>query len=91
MIPSDDPLMALAMLSGRADSTIEAGFMGHALGVTEDQAREACDALVADGLAHERGRGYKLTELGRERTREEYERRIAPVDEMRRAMVDEEG
>ena len=60
MIPSDDPLMALAMLSGRADSTIEAGFMGHALGVTEEQARE------------------------------EYERRIAPVDDLRRALIDED-
>ena len=90
MIPSDDPLMALAMLSGRADSTIEAGFLCHALDMTEEQARAACDALVADGLAHKRGRGYKLSELGRERTREEYERRIAPVDDLRRAWIDED-
>jgi hypothetical protein len=80
LIPRDDPLLALAILSGRADAAVHPVFLGYALNRDETAGREAGDALVAAGLARKSSRGYKLTEEGKARTQAEYERRMARID-----------
>jgi hypothetical protein len=80
LIPRDDPLMAPAMLSGRADRAVHALFLSAALEQTEEDAAATYDGLVAEGLAKKSSRGYKLTDAGRQRTHEEYERRISGID-----------
>jgi DNA-binding transcriptional regulator PaaX len=80
LIPRDDPLLALAILSGRADAAVHAVFLGYAVGHDEADGRKAGDALVAAGLARKTSRGYKLTDEGKARTHEEYERRMAAID-----------
>jgi hypothetical protein len=80
LIPRDDPLLALAMLSGRGDAAVHPVFLGCALERDEAGGREAGDALVAAGLARKSPRGYTLTAAGKARTNEEYERRMAGID-----------
>jgi hypothetical protein len=80
LIPRDDPLLALAILSGRGDAAVHAVFLGYAVGSDEAGGREAGDELVAAGLARKTARGYKLTAEGKARTHDEYERRMAGID-----------
>jgi hypothetical protein len=80
LIPRDDPLLALAILSGRGDAAVHPVFLGYALARDEAAGRDAGDALVAAGLARKTERGYRLSDEGRARTHDEYERRMAGID-----------
>jgi hypothetical protein len=79
LIPRNDPLLALAILSGRGDAAVHPVFLGYALGRDEAAGREAGDLLVVTGLARKTTRGYKLSDEGKARTHEEYERRMAGI------------
>jgi RIO-like serine/threonine protein kinase len=80
LIPSDDPLLALALLSGRANAALPLQLLSAALRFDDADVRRRCDELVEVGLVRRTSRGFKLTRAGRERTAEEYERRMAPID-----------
>ena len=80
LIPDDDPLLALAFLSGRADAAVPLELLYAALRFDDAEVRRWYDELVEAGLVRRTSRGLKLTPAGRERTTEEYERRMAPID-----------
>ena len=80
LIPNEDPLLALAFLSGRADAAVPLGLLSNALRFDDAEVRRRYDELVDAGLVRRTSRGLKLTPAGRERTTEDYERRMAPID-----------
>jgi hypothetical protein len=80
LIPDEDPLLALAFLSGRADTAVPLQLLNKALRFDDAEVRRHYDKLIEAGLVRRTSRGLKLTPAGRERTTEEYERRMAPID-----------
>lgn len=83
LIPDEDALLALAFLSVRADVAVPLQFLSKVLRFDDAEVRRRYDELVEAGLVRRTSRGLKLTPAGRDRTTEEYERRMAPIDRER--------